>query len=45
MKFRVVIQTRTTVLEVIIDADHMARARQIAQAQFPTATVGGCYQV
>jgi hypothetical protein len=43
LKYKVVIQTRTTVLEVIIEADHMARARQIAQAQFPAATIGGCY--
>ena len=45
MKFRVVVQTRFTVFETIIEADHMARARQIAQAQYPHATIGGCYQV
>lgn len=45
MKFRVVVQTRTTVFETIIEADRMARARQIAQAQYPHATIGGCYQV
>ena len=45
MKFRVVVQTRTTVLEVIIEAVDNARARLIAQAQFPTATIGGCYSI
>lgn len=43
MKFRVVVQTRTTVFETIIEADHMARARQIAEMQYPGATIGGCY--
>lgn len=45
MKFRVVVQTRTTVFETIIEADHMAWARQIAEMQYPNATIGGCYQV
>ena len=43
MKYKVVIQTRTTVFETIIEADFAARARQIAQAQYPGATIGGCY--
>ena len=43
MKFRVVVQTRTTVFEVVIEADHAGRARQIAEIQYPNATVGGCY--
>ncbi|UKI29950.1 MAG: hypothetical protein L6W00_18235 [Lentisphaeria bacterium] len=45
MKYKVVVQTRTTVFEVIIEADYMARARQIAEMQYPNATIGGCYQV
>lgn len=43
MKFRVVVQTRTSDFGVIIEADHMARARLIAQAQFPGLVIGGCY--
>lgn len=45
MKFRVVVQTRTNMFDVVIEAVDMARARQIAQAQFPTATIGGCYSI
>ncbi len=45
MKFRVVVQTRTTVFETIIEADFAARARQIAQALYPNAVIGGCYQI
>lgn len=41
MKYKVVVQTRTTVFEVVIEADHMARARQIAELQYPGATIGG----
>ena len=44
MKFRVVVQTRTTVFETIIEAVDAARARLIAQQQYPNATIGGCYQ-
>ena len=43
MKYKVVVQTRTTVFEVVIEADHMARARQIAELQYPGGTIGGCY--
>lgn len=45
MKFRVVVQTRTNMFEIIIEAVDMARARLIAQAQFPAATIGGCYSI
>lgn len=45
MKFRVVVQTRTTVFETIIEAVDAARARLIAQQQYPRAVIGGCYQV
>ena len=45
MKFKVVVQTRTTVFETIIEADYAGRARQIAEMQYPGATIGGCYQV
>lgn len=45
MKYKVVVQTRTTVFEVVIEADHAGRARQIAQAQYPHATIGGYYQM
>lgn len=45
MKYKVVVQTRTTVFEVVIEADHMARARQIVELQYPHATIGGCYSV
>lgn len=45
MKFRVVVQTRTTVFEAIIEAVDMARARLIAQQQYPGATIGGCYRI
>lgn len=45
MKFKVVVQTRTTVFEAIIEAVDMARARLIAQQQYPNATIGGCYRI
>ena len=35
MKFKVVVQTRTTVFETIIEAVDAARARLIAQQQYP----------
>ncbi len=43
MKFKVVVQTRTTVFEIIIEADYAGRARQVAEMQYPNATIGGCY--
>jgi len=45
MKFRVVVQTRTTVFETIIEAVDAVRARLIAQQQYPKAVIGGCYQM
>jgi len=45
MKFKVVVQTRTTVFETIIEAIDMARARLIAQQQYPGAMIGGCYRM
>ncbi|WP_154416727.1 hypothetical protein [Victivallis lenta] len=45
MKFKVVVQTRTTVFETIIEAVDMARARLIAQQQYPNTTIGGCYRI
>lgn len=45
MKFKIVVQTRTTVFETIIEADFAARARQIAQAQYPQATIAGVYLI
>ena len=45
MKYKVVVQTRTTVFEVVIEADHAGRARQIAEIQYPGTTFGGCYQM
>lgn len=45
MKYKVVVQTRTTVFEAIIEAVDMARARLIAQQQYSGATIGGCYQM
>lgn len=45
MKFKVVVQIRTTVFETIIEADYAGRARQIAEMLYPGATIGGCYQV
>ena len=39
MKFRVVVQTRITVFETIIEADHMARALKLSIRMRPSEDV------